>query len=250
MQLIAGLVTQRELCRLRQDMLYLLDATDPADPFPDPANAEHDPDGLLAVGGDLTPTRLLNAYRRGIFPWFGERDPILWWSPDPRMVLFPDRLKISRSLAKTLRREKFRISFDQAFPQVIRACAAPRKGEPGTWLCDEMIHAYEQLHQLGVAHSVEAWQEDELVGGLYGIALGRIFFGESMFSRVSNASKVAFVSLVKKLQQAGCELIDCQVHTRHLESLGAELIPRREFQELLGMGMKDSFLPAEAADSW
>lgn len=231
-------------------MLYLLDDTDPADPFPDPADAEKDPDGLLAVGGDLTPARLLNAYRRGIFPWFGEQDPILWWSPDPRMVLFPDRLKISRSLGKTLRRKKFTVSFDLAFSQVIQACAAPRKDEPGTWISDEMIQAYEQLHRHGVAHSAEAWDGEELVGGLYGIALGRVFFGESMFSRATDASKVAFASLVKRLQQSGYELIDCQVYTQHLESLGAELIPRRVFQEVVDAGIERLPSPAEATDSW
>lgn len=231
-------------------MLYLLDATDPADPFPDPADAERDPDGLLAVGGDLSPERLLNAYRRGIFPWFGEQDPILWWSPDPRMVMFPDKLKISRSLGKTMRKDKLKISFDQAFSRVIRACAEPRKDEPGTWISGEMIQAYEQLHERGIAHSAETWHGDELVGGLYGIALGRVFFGESMFSRVSDASKVAFVSLVKRLQRAGYELIDCQVYTQHLESLGAELIPRSAFQELVDAGVKRLPLSAEPTDSW
>ena len=231
-------------------MLYSLDDTDPADPFPDPAEAEHDPDGLLAVGGDLSPVRLLNAYRRGIFPWFGEQDPILWWSPDPRMVLFPEKLKISRSLGKTLRRDKLKVSFDRAFSRVIRACADPRIDQPGTWISAEMIQAYEQLHERGIAHSAEAWDGDELVGGLYGIALGRIFFGESMFSRVSDASKVAFVSLVKRLQQADYKLIDCQVYTQHLESLGAELITRRAFQELVDAGVERLPLPAEPADSW
>jgi len=228
----------------------LLDATDPTDPFPDPANAQQDPDGLLAVGGDLTPTRLLNAYRRGIFPWFGEHDPILWWSPDPRMVLFPHKLYVSRSLNKTLRRKKFRISYDQAFSRVIRACAAPRKNETGTWISADMVQAYEQLHQQGIAHSVETWQGEELVGGLYGIALGRIFFGESMFSTATGSSKVAFVNLVNRLNQSGYELIDCQVYTQHLESLGAELIPRSTFQDLLDAGIKRLPSPVEPADSW
>ena len=228
----------------------MLDATDPAAPFPDPENAEQDPDGLLAIGGDLTPARLLNAYRRGIFPWFGEHDPILWWSPDPRMVLFPDKLRISRSLAKTLRKTSFRVSFDQAFSRVIRACAGPRRNEPDTWLSAEMIQAYEQLHQHGIAHSAEVWLGDELVGGLYGIAMGRIFFGESMFSRLSDASKVAFVQLVKRLQRAGYELIDCQVYTRHLESLGAELILRSEFQKLVDAGIEHPPLPTEFSVSW
>lgn len=231
-------------------MLYLLDATDPADPFPDPANAEQDPDGLLAVGGDLTPVRLLNAYRRGVFPWFGEHDPILWWSPDPRMVLFPDELNVSRSLGKTLRRDKFKVSFDREFSRVVRACAEPRKNEPGTWISAEMVCAYEQLHENGIAHSAEAWQEDKLVGGLYGVALGRIFFGESMFSKVSDASKVAFVSLVRRLRQAGYVLIDCQVYTPHLESLGARLIPRKKFQNLLDTAVKQSPTPLDSTVSW
>lgn len=230
-------------------MLYLLDTTDPANPFPDPANAERDPDGLLAVGGDLSPTRLLNAYRRGIFPWFGELDPILWWSPDPRMVLFPEKLIINRSLKKTLRKAPFRITFDLAFEQVIHACAAPRPNEPGTWLSDEMIHSYTQLHQQGVAHSAEAWQDDELVGGLYGIALGRVFFGESMFSKVSNASKIAFTALVERLREAGYVLIDCQVYTSHLESLGAELIPRSEFQTWVDKGVRQDPLTS-LTGSW
>lgn len=245
------MLTPLVACRRKnRDMLYLLDATDPTTPFPDPENAERDPDGLLAVGGDLTPARLLNAYRRGIFPWFGEHDPILWWSPDPRMVLFPDRLRISRSLAKTLRKNRFRVSFDQAFSRVIRACAGPRGNEPDTWLSAEMIQAYEQLHKRGIAHSAEVWLGDELVGGLYGIALGRIFFGESMFSRISDASKVAFVQLVKRLQRAGYELIDCQVYTQHLESLGAELILRSEFQKLVDAGIKHPPLPTEFSVSW
>ncbi len=228
-------------------MLYSLATTNPADPFPDPAYAEQEPDGLLAVGGDLTPTRLLNAYRRGIFPWFGEHDPILWWSPDPRMVLFPSRLKVSRSLGKTLRRRKFTVTFDLAFAHVIRACAAPRKDQPDTWISEEMILAYEQLHHQGVAHSAEAWQGDELAGGLYGIALGRIFFGESMFSDVSDASKVAFVGLVDRLQQSRYELIDCQVYTQHLETLGAELIPRSRFQDLIDAAIER---PPSATNSW
>lgn len=231
-------------------MLYSLDATDPAEPFPDPAHAERDPDGLLAIGGDLTHERLLNAYRRGIFPWFGEHDPILWWSPDPRMVLFPDKLRVSRSLGKALRKEKFSISFDQAFSEVIRACAAPRRDEPGTWISADMVQAYEQLYQQGIAHSAEAWQGKELVGGLYGIALGRVFFGESMFSKVADASKVAFVQLVDRLKQSGYALIDCQVYTPHLESLGAELIPRSAFQNLLNAAVKRTPSPPGLADSW
>ena len=216
-------------------MLYLLDATDPEESFPDPANAETDPDGLLAIGGDLTPTRLLNAYASGIFPWYNPGDPILWWSPDPRMVLFPDQLKISRSLNKTLRQNRYQVSIDQAFSDVISGCSEPRETQDGTWLSPGMISAYETLFQQGYAHSVEAWRDGDLVGGLYGVALGRVFFGESMFSRSRDASKVAFVHLVRTLSDAGFELIDCQVYTQHLESLGAQLIPLQVFLQELRM---------------
>ena len=227
-------------------MIHLLDGTPPGTPFPDPATAETDPDGLLAVGGDLSPERLLNAYRQGVFPWYSEGQPLLWWSPDPRMVLFPPRLHLSRSLRKLLRQGRFHITFDQAFSSVVEACAAPRDGDGGTWITGEMKQAYIDLHRLGHAHSVEAWQEGELVGGLYGIQLGAIFFGESMFSRVSNASKVAFVHLVRTLERLGCPLIDCQVYTTHLESLGACPIPRARFLELLAEQVQRPFLfPAE-----
>jgi leucyl/phenylalanyl-tRNA--protein transferase len=210
-------------------MIYLLDGADPEAPFPDPALAERDPNGLLALGGDLSPRRLLNAYRHGIFPWFAAGQPILWWSPDPRMVLYPDELRLSRSLRKTLRRGRYQVSFDQAFTTVIRACAGPRDGESGTWLVPEMIEAYARLHRLGAAHAVETWQDERLVGGLYGVALGRVFFGESMFSRASDASKVALVALVQLLRRHGFAVIDCQVYTSHLESLGARQIPRAQF---------------------
>ncbi|WP_457668325.1 leucyl/phenylalanyl-tRNA--protein transferase [Thiolapillus sp.] len=220
-------------------MLFSLDDSRPGEPFPDPSLAETDPDGLLAVGGDLAPERIVQAYRQGIFPWYGEDQPILWWSPDPRMVLFPDDLHVSRSLAKELRRKRFRVTFDLAFDQVIEACAQPRKDEPGTWLTPEMIVAYRALHQLGIAHSVEVWQDGELMGGLYGNALGSVFFGESMFSRISNASKVAFVCLVRSLSRSGYRLIDCQVFTPHLQSLGADLIPRERFLSLLNEQVKD-----------
>ncbi len=215
-------------------MIHLLDGTPPEQPFPDPQTAETDPDGLLAVGGDLSPARLINAYRRGIFPWYSAGQPILWWSPDPRMVLFPERLHVSRSLRRTLRRGEYQITFDRDFGAVIRACAeVPRPGQEGTWITPEMMEAYETLHRLGLAHSVEAWYRGELAGGLYGVALGRIFFGESMFSTRSDASKVAFVHLVRSLQAAGSPLIDCQVHTDHLASLGAAPLPRARFLELL-----------------
>jgi leucyl/phenylalanyl-tRNA--protein transferase len=214
-------------------LLFSLDDTLAGEQFPDPTLAETEPDGLLAVGGDLSPDRIVQAYRQGVFPWYSEDQPILWWSPDPRMVLFPDRLHISRSLGKEMRRNRFQITVDRAFSQVIEACAHPRGDEQGTWLLPEMIAAYRQLHELGVAHSVEVWQEGKLAGGLYGNALGGVFFGESMFTRVANASKVAFVRLVQGLTRQGFQLIDCQVFTTHLQSLGAELIPREEFLSLL-----------------
>lgn len=202
--------------------------------FPDVSLALSEPNGLLAVGGNLGPDCLLEAYRHGIFPWYEAGQPILWWSPDPRMVLFPAALRVSRSLHKVIRQQRFRVTFDRAFDAVIQACSAPRdKDHPGTWITGEMIAAYQYLHLLGHAHSVEAWQEDELVGGVYGVSLGRVFFGESMFHRRSNASKVAFVHLVRRLEARGCDLIDCQMETPHLASLGAETIPRREFTGLL-----------------
>ncbi len=211
---------------------FWLDFADPED-FPAVEFALRDPDGLLAVGGDLTVTRLLAAYRRGIFPWYSEGQPILWWSPDPRMVLFPERLHVSRSLRKTLRRNRFRLTVDHDFEAVIRGCAAPRREEPGTWITEEMRRAYIRLHRAGHAHSVEVWEGERLVGGLYGVAIGRVFFGESMFSRVSDASKAGFAGFVRQLAAAGFELIDCQVYSAHLASLGAETIPRQRFTALL-----------------
>ena len=195
--------------------------------------AETEPDGLLAIGGDLSPERVVQAYRQGIFPWYDESQPILWWSPDPRMVLYPAELHVSRSLRKLLRQGRFSVTFDQAFGQVIRGCAAPRNGEAGTWLTAEMIKTWERLHEQGIAHSVEAWRDGRLAGGLYGNALGGMFFGESMFARESNASKVAFVCLTRSIEQAGFGLVDCQVYTDHLASLGARLIPRRQFLDSL-----------------
>ncbi|MGB5261233.1 MAG: leucyl/phenylalanyl-tRNA--protein transferase [Gammaproteobacteria bacterium] len=212
---------------------YWIDPDNPDIYFPDVEHALLEPDGLLAIGGDLRPERLLYAYQNGIFPWYGPDQPILWWSPDPRLVLFPDRLHVSRSLAKTLRQERFTVTFDTAFEHVIHECAAPRRGQAGTWITDEMQQAYIQMHHLGYVHSVECWQGGRLVGGLYGLAMGRVFFGESMFTRVADASKVGFVTLVRQLQRWGYRLIDCQVHTGHLESLGATLIPRQKFTGLL-----------------
>ena len=192
-------------------------------------------EGLLAVGGDLSVERLLLAYRSGIFPWYSEGEPILWWSPDPRLVLYPDELRISRSLRKVIKRKIFHITFDQDFEAVITGCAEARRsyGE-GTWITEEMKSAYINLHRQGYAHSVEVWQDEKLVGGLYGVAVGRAFFGESMFSRVSNASKVAFVSLVEALQKKCFTIIDCQVRTDHLIRFGAREISRKLFLEQLG----------------
>lgn len=197
--------------------------------FPPVDEALDDPNGLLAAGGDLSPAWLLAAYRRGIFPWYSGDQPILWWSPDPRMVLFPEEIKVRRSLAKRLRNAGFRVTADTAFDAVVRACAAPRPHQPGTWITAEMRAAYGRLHALGAAHSVEVWQGNELVGGLYGVALGPAFFGESMFSRRPDASKVALVSLARAMATGGGRMIDCQMHTEHLASLGARDIARAEF---------------------
>lgn len=198
-------------------------------PFPPQQAALRRPNGLLAAGGDLTPLRLLAAYRQGIFPWYGQGDPILWWSPDPRMVLVPDELRISRSLAKTLRNKLYEIRFDTAFDEVMSGCAQPRPDQPGTWITAEMRDAYNRLHRLGHAHSVETWIDARLAGGLYGVAIGAVFFGESMFTNTRDASKIALAALVCHCTEQGLRLIDCQMHTRHLASLGARDIPRRQF---------------------
>jgi leucyl/phenylalanyl-tRNA--protein transferase len=205
--------------------------------FPPPDLAEDS--GLLAVGGDLSKSRLLLAYAMGIFPWYSDDDPILWWSPDPRLVLFPDELKISRSLKQTMNKQIFTVTFDTAFEQVISSCASvPRKDGNGTWLTDEMRDAYALLHNSGYAHSVEVWHNGKLAGGLYGVSLGSAFFGESMFTKKSNASKIAFVSLVKQLMKWNFSFIDCQMTTPHLVSLGAREIPRREFLDKLKPALK------------
>jgi len=199
-------------------------------PFPPLSAALQEPNGLLAVGGDLSPERLLEAYRRGIFPWYSPGEPILWWSPDPRMVLFPDEFKVSRSLGKTLRQDWYEVRLDSAFREVIQACAeTPRPGQHGTWIVPEMQAAYARLHELGLAHSVEVWASGELIGGLYGIALGRMFYGESMFSWRTDASKIATAHLARFLGSHGFGMIDCQMKTSHLASLGAREIPRSEF---------------------
>jgi len=198
-------------------------------PFPPVETARRRPAGLLCAGGDLSAGRLLDAYRQGIFPWFSAGEPILWWSPDPRMVLFPSEVRISRSLARTLRRGDYAVSLDRNFPDVIAACAQPRRDDAGTWITTEMQEAYCRLHELGYAHSVETWVDGRLVGGLYGVAIGSAFYGESMFARATDASKIAFAHLVRLLERKGFAVIDCQMSTAHLASLGAREIRRNEF---------------------
>jgi leucyl/phenylalanyl-tRNA--protein transferase len=205
--------------------------------FPPLERALDHPNGLLAAGGDLSPGRLLCAYKRGIFPWFSEGEPILWWSPDPRMVLYPAELRVSRSLRKALRRDDYEIRVDSAFAAVMQACAAPRPNQPGTWIGPAMMSAYAHLHARGHAHSVETWRSGELVGGLYGVAIGRAFFGESMFARATDASKLALVHLVRQLSRWQFGIVDCQMRTAHLATLGAREISRarfsRELQQLV-----------------
>ena len=206
-----------------------------ADPewFPPLEQALREPSGLLAAGGDLSPARLLSAYERGVFPWYSAQQPILWWSPDPRMVLFPEEFNCSHSLSKTIRKAALSTRVDHAFAETIRGCAAPRLSGPDTWLNQEMISSYEQLHALGFAHSVETYFEEQLVGGLYGIQLGRVFFGESMYSRQRDASKVALARLVAECRRRDIRLIDCQVASGHLASLGAREVSRAQFVALL-----------------
>ncbi len=201
----------------------------PGDAFPPVTAALTEPNGLLAAGGELSSTRLIDAYRHGIFPWFSPGQPILWWSPDPRTVIVPRELKISRSLAKTLRNRAYEVRADSNFDAVVRACALPRPDQGGTWISDAMIAAYGALHELGIAHSIETWIDGELAGGLYGIALGRMFYGESMFSHATDASKIALVHLARQLERWQFGMIDCQMHTAHLASLGARELPRAEF---------------------
>lgn len=201
--------------------------------FPDVSEALLEPDGLLAIGGDLSTERLLAAYSHGIFPWYSDGQPILWWSPNPRAVLFPEELKISRSLKKAIKRQDYLITADTVFDEVINQCATPRKDGLGTWITTEMNEAYNRLHKQGYAHSVEIWHETRLVGGLYGISIGKVFFGESMFSRETDASKLAFSYLVTQLNRWQFKLIDCQVYSKHLGSLGARVIPRKDFVRYL-----------------
>jgi len=201
--------------------------------FPPLEQALDEPNGLLAAGGDLSRTRLIRAYRHGIFPWYNPGEPILWWSPDPRCVLWPDDLHISRSLRKRLRKQDYTVTFDKAFHRVIAACASPRAKQDGTWISNDIFCAYLDLHHQGYAHSVEVWIGDELVGGLYGLAIGEVFFGESMFSHQRDCSKIAFAWLTRQLQYWGYKLIDCQVYNDHLASLGASEIPREQFARQL-----------------
>jgi leucyl/phenylalanyl-tRNA--protein transferase len=204
-----------------------------SDPFPPVDRALDDPNGLLAAGGGLGVSRLLDAYARGIFPWFNDGDPVLWWCPDPRMVLAPERIHVSKSLARRLRRHDYELSIDRAFPAVLEACAAPRRDDGGTWLVPSMLRAYSRLHEDGLAHSIEVWMDGELAGGLYGVSLGRMFFGESMFTRRTDGSKIAIVALATQLARWGYPMIDCQMRTVHLASLGATEIPRRQFVQLV-----------------
>ena len=229
---------------------FWLDPFDRRAPFPDVSLACSDPDGLLAVGGDLSVERLVNAYQNGIFPWYNDDQPILWWSPEPRTVLFPKQLYLSRSSRKELRRLDYRITCDQAFDKVIRNCAAPRADGHGTWIGEEMIHAYTELHLAGWAHSVEVWAGDDLAGGLYGVAIGQVFFGESMFRNQTGASKAALVSLSQNLQREEFALIDCQLRSEHLIKMGATEIARDRFSDLLrrwcGIDNRQSAWP----DNW
>jgi leucyl/phenylalanyl-tRNA--protein transferase len=212
----------------------------PPEAFPPVEEALQEPNGLLCVGGDLSVERLLEAYRRGIFPWFSAGQPILWWSPDPRTVLYPGEFKVARSLAKTLRNRGFRTTVDQAFAQVMERCADPTLRPEGTWISPQMHAAYRRLHELDHAHSFETWEGDRLVGGLYGVALGRVFFGESMFSVARDASKVALHALVQAALAQNVRLIDCQVDSEHLRSLGARSVPRREFMRELAAATQES----------
>ncbi len=201
-------------------------------------------DGILAIGGDLSVERLVLAYQNGIFPWFNPNDPIIWWSPDPRFVLYPSELKVAKSMRPYFNQKKFRLTVDQHFEKVIYACQRAKRPRQsgGTWITDDMVEGYVQLHKQGFAHSIEVWKKEELVGGLYGVALGKVFFGESMFSKVSNASKFGFISLVRKLETLGFNLIDCQQPTRYLSSMGARKIPRAVFLKLIQINQKEATL--------
>lgn len=237
----------KKLSEQSDSFLTLLDPYSSNEPFPPVDMAWDEPNGLLAMGGDLSVERLINAYSSGIFPWFSPEEPIYWWSPDPRAVLYPNKIKIRRSLRKNMRNKGYHITFDHCFADVVKACAAPRSYTDGTWITQSMFDAYTKLHQLGVAHSVEVWNsEAELVGGLYGIDTGIVFSGESMFSRERDTSKMAFVALAKKTLDWGFELIDCQIENPHLLSMGAENIPRSRYLKTLKQSppLSTTHLPA------
>lgn len=218
-------------------MIFHLDGTPTDIRFPDPCHAEREPDGLLAVGGDLSPKRLLNAYRQGIFPWYSEHQPVLWWSPDPRTLIYPEQLHVSRSLKRALRRGGLTLRMDHAFEEVVEACAAPRPDQSGTWILPEVKRAYRELHEIGSAHSIELWQGRRLVGGMYGVALGAAFFGESMFSRIPSASKIVMAYLCEQLQAHRFHFLDCQVFNPHLGRMGAVMISRDEFLNQLARAL-------------
>ena len=228
------------------ETIYLPWLSDDPLSFPALNTALEEPNGLLAAGGDLSPERIESAYKQGIFPWFEQGQPILWWSPNPRSVIFPDQFSPSRSLRKTLRKAKYRVSYDCTFDQVIRACSEPRSNQEGTWITEEMIEAYNRMHTLGIAHSIETWEGENLVGGLYGIAIGKVFFGESMFSRCTDASKVAFATLANWLNDWGYQLVDCQVSNPHLTSLGAVELPREDFFDML----EKYITPSASKEAW
>ena len=217
----------------KKKLLYLVKNKKMAMDFPDVTDALKNPNGLLAIGGDLDETRLLSAYQKGIFPWFNEGQPVLWWAPNPRCILKPNKIHISHSLKKCLRKNQFQITYNKNFANVISQCSVNRNKDNDTWLTTDMKKAFINLHKSGYAHSVECWHNKELVGGLYGIAMGKIFFGESMFSRMPNTSKITLVHLAKRLEEMNFQLIDCQINSKHLQTLGAQLITRNQFTKLL-----------------
>ncbi|MDJ0813258.1 MAG: leucyl/phenylalanyl-tRNA--protein transferase [Woeseiaceae bacterium] len=231
---------------MSQGRIEWLSPADPPEAFPDVSEALTEPDGLLAAGGDLRPERLLAAYARGIFPWFEEGQPILWWSPDPRCVLWPDKLHVSRRLRQQLRNSSAELRCNTAFVDVMRACAAKRRSQQGTWITEDMMAAYERLHRDGWAHSIEIWDGDRLVGGVYGLCIGRVFFGESMFSAEPNTSKMAMLGLTRHMQSTGLQLLDCQVASPHLFTLGAEFMSRAEFSAFLAAACS----PPEPHNAW
>ncbi len=231
---------------MKSPQIVWINNDDPPEAFPEIESASKNPDGLLAVGGDLSEERLLYAYRRGIFPWFSDGQPVLWWAPDPRCVLRPDQFRVSRRLHRSFRSSTFEIHINRAFDDVIAACAEDRAGQDGTWITLDMRHAYRALYEQGWAHSIEVWQSGSLVGGLYGLAINKVFFGESMFSRKSDASKGAMLALCNIIDRHGFALLDCQVESSHLLTLGATLMPRSEFSEVL----QESCAGTEKFDAW